>query len=115
MGNAAARKSKEQKRVVLAFGFLVMHQSRSPSHDFNDGIVLAEKVSRSFNAVATQVVQGAASSLGDIPEVRTVRAAVRLSRPNPEDSPYSSLLNGFLCLDDRWRKHFGFGIAVHHS
>ena len=115
MSDAAARKSQEQQRVVLAFGFLVMHQSRSPSHDFNDGIVLAEKVSRSLNAVATQVVQGATSSLGDIPEVRTVRAAVRLPRPNPEDFPDSPVLNGFLCLDDRWRKHFGFGIAMHHS
>ncbi len=115
MSNAAARKSQEQKRVVLAFGFLVMHQCRSPSHDFNDRIVLAEKVSRSLHTVATQVVQRATPGLGDIPEVRAVRAAVRLPRPNPEDSPNAPLINGFLCLDDRWSKHFGFGIAVDHS
>src|SRR6185436_1793616 len=99
MSDATARESQEQQCVVLAFGFLMMHESRSPSHDFNNRVVLAEKVSRSLKAVATQVVQSAASGLGDIPEVRTVRAAVRLPRPNPEDFPNSALLNGFPRLD----------------
>src|SRR5262245_9624053 len=112
VGESAALKLQQEERVIFAFGFLAMHQSRSPSHDFNDGVAFAEKIARGLDAVATKVMHGTAPGFGNIPEMRAVWPTVRLSRSDPQNLPDSSLLYGFSCLDDGGRKDFGFCIAM---
>ena len=69
-----------------------MHQCRSPSHNFNDGILLAEKVSRSFNAVATQVVHRAT--------------------PNTTDRNRSAIINEYKTMEalDSWGNKCAFAV-----
>src|SRR5579884_3980898 len=85
MPNAAARKLEDQKSVVFAFGLPLMDQPRTPRHHFHNGVLFAEKVSGRRNAVTAEIIHRPAARLLNVPEMGTVRPAVRFPRAHPGD------------------------------
>src|SRR5262245_55799586 len=112
MRNPAAGEAQDEKRVVLAPGFVVVNQVISPRHDFDNRVLFPEKVTGRLDTMAPEVVHGAAAGFSDVPEVCAVGTTVGFSGTHPNNSTDAAALDYFTCLHDRRRKHFGFGIAV---
>src|SRR2546429_4668710 len=112
MANPAAGEAKNQQSVVLTLRLLVVHQGRSPGHDFYHGIFFPEEITSRFNAMTTEIMHCAAPCFCDVPEVSAVRPAMRLSGANPEDPSYPASLDDFTCLHNGWRKNFSLSVSV---
>src|SRR5579884_27014 len=87
MPNAAARKLEDQKSVVFAFGLPLMDQPRTPRHHFHNGVLFAEKVSGRRNAVTAEIIHRPAARLLNVPEMGTVRPAVRFRERTQSTRP----------------------------
>src|SRR5882762_8300963 len=99
MADAAARKFQHQQSVIFTRGFAAMDQARTPGHHLCDFVFLSKKIASRFDAVAAEVIHGSAAGFLNIPEVRTVRPAVRFPRTHPQHAAEATLLDGLPGFD----------------
>src|SRR6185312_13502313 len=108
MADSTAGKFEDKQCIVLSRGLVVMNQARAPCHDFYDWIVFSEELASRRDAVTPQIVHRPAAGLADVPEVGAMRAAVRFSRPHPENFANSALIDNIFCFNNTRRKNFRF-------
>jgi hypothetical protein len=112
MGDAAAFELEDEKSVVLAGGFVVMDHAGAPGHHPGDTVLLTEEVAGGGDAVAAEVVHGAAAGLFDVPKMGRMGAGVGFARADPEDAADGAGIDGLFGFDDAGGKDFGFGVTV---
>ncbi len=86
-GDPVVLEAHEHDRVVLEGRLVGVDEGRAPGEHVAHGDVLAEEVAGGFGAVRAHVQQRAATGQLGIPEVRGVRAAVALARPERRQPP----------------------------
>src|SRR6266567_5489643 len=113
MSNPSAGEPKHQERVVLALGPIAMDEGGAPREHLEDPVLLSEKVPRRFDTMAPEIEHGSSPCQGSVPEVRTVRTAVRFAGSDPDDFSDPAVLDRLSCLDHCGREYFRLCIAVH--
>ena len=113
--DAAVGELDQRDGVVLAGGLVGVAERGAPGERLGQRDVLAEEVARRLDRVAAHVEQRAAAGRLGVPEVRGVRAGVRLAGADGEHLADRAVLDHLARLHHVRREHLGLGVAVHHA